>query len=349
MRIALVTPSKLPFSCGNSLLAERIRAGLSVRGHDARIFSTQCDSIADAVHFEPDIVHSLHAIKPARWLAGLFDSCAPPWAITLTGTDYNSPEEYGAEHEMIVRQFAEASAVIVFHEEARRHVAESFAAAAEKLVVIPQGIHIREGTVEPGPVRARYGVAADEVLYFMAAGIRPVKNIIFALEVFSEVCERFKRARLILAGPVIDNSEAARIFEKGGDTPGFSYIGEIAPSAVRELMAASDIFLNVSLHEGMSGAILEAMAEGVPVLASDAPGNRALVRHNVTGLLAPSSRHAEFAEAALRLASDSQLRQEMGRAARLMAAGFSEAREIESYERLYKSMLEKTSREAGPA
>jgi len=339
MRIALVTPSKQPFSCGNSLLAERLRAGLAERGHEVAIFSIYSDTTQAAALFSPDIVHSLHAIKPALWLENLFGEITAPWVITLTGTDYNSPGDYGAAQEMLALQFTNAAAVVVFHEEARKQVAERFAPAAEKLFVIPQGIDVRDRKIDIAAVRQRYGVAPEEIVFFMAAGIRPVKNILFSLGIFTAVRGQFSQTRLILAGPVIDASEAERILEKGRAVDGFCYIGEISPLAVRELMAASDIYLNVSLHEGMSGAVLEAMAEGLPVLASDTPGNRALVRQGVTGFLEPFEAPENFTAAATRLAFDGQLRRAMSRAAVLAAADFSVPHEIDAYEKLYADIL----------
>jgi glycosyltransferase involved in cell wall biosynthesis len=339
MRIALVTPHAFPFSCGNSLLAERLRAGLVSRGHEVLLCCIDTDSAEKTACFSPDIVHSLHAIKPARWLEDLFRRVSVPWVITLTGTDYNSPQEYGAEYGMLERQFSDAGAVVVFHEEARLWVAEHFSTAAGKLFVIAQAIAARNVHVDRPAVRRRYGAAEGNIIFFMAAGLRPVKNICFALDFFASVRERCPGARLLLAGPVIDRAEAERIFEKGRAVPGFSYIGEITHDAVRDLMAAADIFLNVSLHEGMPGAVLEAMSEGLPVLASDAPGNRALVEPETTGLLARLSSPRSFIDAACRLAVDAGCRKAMGAAARKSAASFSLDQEIDKYEKVYRSIL----------
>ena len=339
MRIALVTPSILPFSCGNSLLAERLRAGLVSRGHEVALFGIHTDAVETAVRFSPDIVHSLHAIKPALWLAELFRRISSPWIITLTGTDYNSPQDYGAEYGMLAEQFEHALAIVVFHEEARCWVAAHFAQAADRLFVIAQGIDLRQTVADRSSVRQRYGISPDEILFFMAAGIRPVKNICFALDVFAAVRKRYPRARLLLAGPVIDHTEAARVFGKGRAVPGFSCIGEISHDGVRDIMAAADIFMNVSLHEGMPGAVLEAMAEGLPVLASDAPGNRALVQHGITGLLEPLASMDCFIDAACRLTADASQRHTMSKAARQSAETFSVLHEIEKYEKLYSSIL----------
>jgi glycosyltransferase involved in cell wall biosynthesis len=338
MRIALVTPHTVPFSCGNSHLAERLSSGLAARGHEVLLCGIDADTVDSAAAFSPDIVHSLHAIKPARWLEELFSRISTPWVMTLTGTDYNSPQEYGAEYGMLAQQFAAAGAIVVFHEEARAWVAEHFVEAADKLCVIAQGIDLRDTNADRSAVRQRYGVEDGDILFLMAAGLRPVKNICFALDFFSAVCKRCSAARLLLAGPVIDKAEASRIFEKGRAVEGFSYIGEIAHGAVRDLMAASDVFVNVSLHEGMAGAMLEAMAEGLPVLASDAPGNRALVQPGRTGLLASLASRDSFIDAACLLAADAGYRQALSAAARQSAAAFSELQEIDKYEKVYRSI-----------
>lgn len=335
MRIALITPHTVPFSCGNSLLAERMRAGLVSRGHEVLLCGIDSDTVESAVSFRPDIVHSLHAIKPARWLEQLFSRISVPWVITLTGTDYNSPQEYGAEFGMLERQFSGAGAIVVFHEEARAWVAEHFIEAAQKLCVIAQGIDLRGKKVDRTAVRQLYGVNGADILFLMAAGLRPVKNICFALDFFLDVRERCPGARLLLAGPVVDKAEASRIFEKGRSVAGFSYIGELPHESIRDLMAAADIFLNVSLHEGMAGAMLEAMAEGLPVLASDAPGNRALVEPGRTGLLASLASRDSFIDAACRLAGDGVYRRALREGARQAAATFSVLQEIEKYENVY--------------
>jgi glycosyltransferase involved in cell wall biosynthesis len=56
---------------------------------------------------------------------------------------------------------------------------------------------------------------------------------------------------------------------------------------VLKYMAAADVFLNTSISEGIPGTLLEAMAEGLPVPASNVTGNRVVVRDGETGLLFP--------------------------------------------------------------
>ena len=82
-RIALVSPYTLPFHCGNSFLAERLREGLTKRGFEVALFNSGKDNVKDAVYFAPDVVHSLNADRPHQWLQKLQDRHVGPWVITL--------------------------------------------------------------------------------------------------------------------------------------------------------------------------------------------------------------------------------------------------------------------------
>ncbi len=77
-----------------------------------------------------------------------------------------------------------------------------------------------------------------------------------------------------------------------------------------------DLFWQTSGYEGMPNSIMEAMAAGVPVIATDIPGNNDLVRDGVTGYLAPVGDTAEFARKTNKLLDDRQLAATMGEAAR---------------------------------
>lgn len=83
------------------------------------------------------------------------------------------------------------------------------------------------------------------------------------------------------------------------------FLGE--RSDIAALIAQSDIYLNTSLYEGFSIAILEALAGGIPVVATDVPGNRGLVKPGLNGFLAPLGRPAALAAAISRMAAEPML------------------------------------------
>ncbi|XP_076859324.1 glycosyltransferase 1 domain-containing protein 1-like [Brachyhypopomus gauderio] len=96
--------------------------------------------------------------------------------------------------------------------------------------------------------------------------------------------------------------------------------------------------VNSSLSEGMSAAILEAMDLGLPVLARDIPGNAAIVRHGVTGLLFSSPE--DFVRLARRLLGDLELRARLGRTGkRYVRQHHSTTQERSTYQRLVDTLL----------
>jgi glycosyltransferase involved in cell wall biosynthesis len=101
------------------------------------------------------------------------------------------------------------------------------------------------------------------------------------------------------------------------------------------LLARADVVLNCSISEGgMANSVLEALALGRAVLASDIEGNRALIEHEVTGLLFRDE--AELAAGAERLITDAPLRQQLGAAGRaLVERLYPPSREIDGYLAVY--------------
>ncbi|MCX5904954.1 MAG: glycosyltransferase [Proteobacteria bacterium] len=340
-RIALVSPFTLPFPCGNSILAERLQAGLHKKGgYEVALYDCRTDAAAPAARFAPHLLHSINAERPYQWVQEFLQGKKVPWVITLTGTDYNVWCGSGAPPVPVLESLGRADALVVFHEDALQTVRKCLPAVAGKIHIIAQGVTPAVIVSDVQRVRQHYGISPETVLFLMVAGIRPVKNIAVALEAFAEVEKNMASAVLLLAGPVIDRSEAERVFSLGSRLQRFRYLGEIAPAAVRELMAAADVFLNTSLHEGMSGSVLEAMAAGLPVVASAVAGNCALVRDNENGLLFSGDDPRELIIAAVRLSMDRPLRSKLGHAGKKMvAAAYSAEQEIEKYEHLYRSLL----------
>jgi len=139
----------------------------------------------------------------------------------------------------------------------------------------------------------------------------------------------------------MDREEAGKVLAMGSGLCCFSYLGGRPPAEVREIMGGADALLNTSLSEGMPCAILEAMSEGMPVIASAVSGNTSLIRHGENGLLFTPGNVGELAGSVLRLAGDGALRARLGREGRSIAeTGHSVERELDGYCSVYASLLE---------
>ena len=109
-----------------------------------------------------------------------------------------------------------------------------------------------------------------------------------------------------------------------------------------DLVAAFDVVLLPSLYEGLPYSLLEAMAQRVPVVASDVTGNRDAIEHGRSGFLVALGDVSAFASQALSLLRDAACRAHMGDAAReRVAAEFTEDRFLRRMTELYEGLLER--------
>jgi len=327
-RVAVLTPFGLPSVRGNAITTERIVAGLRERGAEVAVWDLSAvaepDIAAGVEDWRPDIIH---AFRLARRLE-------IPLVVTLTGTDANH-ELFDAEHAPMVRRVLEGAAVVTaFDASIAERVGGVLPDVRARLVVVPQAA--RFPPAEPFELESRWPLPADRVLFVLPAGIRPVKAPQRPLVPFDDVVRAEPRVRLLYVGPVLNAAEGEALAKALAVRPWARHLGAISHAAMPALLARADVVLNCSISEGgMANSVLEALALGRAVLATDIPGNRALVEPGVTGLLFDSD--AELQAAVLRLARDPALRARLGAAGRArVAERYPPAREIDGYLSVYR-------------
>ena len=148
----------------------------------------------------------------------------------------------------------------------------------------------------------------------------------------------FPRVRLLLVGDGPLRESVAELLAEAGVAEQAWLPG--ARDDVPELMRAMDLFLVPSLAEGICNTILEAMATGLPVIATEVGGNPDLVQPGLTGSLVPAADPTALAETLACYITDSERRQREGRAARARAErDFSLAAMVQGYLRVYDRTL----------
>lgn len=116
--------------------------------------------------------------------------------------------------------------------------------------------------------------------------------------------------------------------------------GQVPEDVVVERLREADIFFHASHSEGISNAVLEGMACGLPVVVTDAGGMREAVRDGVEGFLVPVRDAEAMAEALVKLARDPELRRRMGEAARQrVLEEFTLERQTRQWRELYEGVL----------
>lgn len=183
----------------------------------------------------------------------------------------------------------------------------------EKVRCVPNGVdrlrfrEVREEEV--AGVRRGLGLAPGLRVITSIGGLLPQKGYRTLLEAFAGVAEKQGDVRLLLVGDgplrgeLEDHAASLGIAERVG----FAGRRQDIPA----ILAASHLYVNSSRFEGLPFTILEAMAAGVPVIATAVDGNAEVVRDGETGLLVPAERAAELAEALRTLLADGALRKRL--------------------------------------
>jgi glycosyltransferase involved in cell wall biosynthesis len=168
--------------------------------------------------------------------------------------------------------------------------------------------------------------------------LRQEKNLPLLLEAFSHVSALRPGVRLLIVGSGPEEGSLHALAQ----TLGIQDACEFRPSTpdVPACLAAMDIFVLPSLTEGLSNAVMEAMASGCCVIASDVGGNPELITDGVTGLLFPSRDRDALIERLLSAIDDPGRRQALALAAsQRMRADFSLTRAAECMQSIYETML----------
>jgi sugar transferase (PEP-CTERM/EpsH1 system associated) len=207
-----------------------------------------------------------------------------------------------------------------------RDSAERFAGLAgippERFGVLYNGVDcetFRPATDRPA-LRRALGWDDDECIVLTVASLTPVKGHDQLLEAAARVLAGqapARRPRFVWLGEGAERPALERRIAELGLGAAVTLPG--ASDRVPEALAAADLFVLPSRLEGMSNAILEAMASGLPVVANAVGGNPELIQDGICGLLARAGDGPDLADAIGRLVADDALRTSMGLAARARA------------------------------
>lgn len=186
--------------------------------------------------------------------------------------------------------------------------------------------------------RRRYGVPEGARAFGLAARFAPQKALDVLVAASVPVLERDPDAWLVLAGsgPLLESVKTQARASSVRDRilfPGYE-------ADVPGLLASLDVYVTSSITEGLSLALIEAMAAGLPVVATRVGGNPEIVEDGVTGLIVQAGKPGPLTDALTRLLFDAALRRAMGAAGRArVLAEFDEGRMLDRIASVYREVL----------
>lgn len=272
---------------------------------------------------KPDVVHT-HDIKPLLYAAPAARMARVP-ALVHTKHCSQLPNLTSRQNALgclaarLVDEF-----VCVSQDSARQTVAQGF--AARRLRVIHNGIDLERfpyrGPNPAGPVAT-------------VARLSPEKDVENLIRAVALAGERHPALRLVIAGDGECRSSLEHLCRALGLQPRVEFLGEVRD--IPALLARCRLFVLPSRTEGISLTLLEAMASGLPVLATCVGGNPEVVVDGTTGMLVPPNDPAALGRKMLELLEDDRLGRQLALAARQRVEQHFDIRcMVASYQTLYR-------------
>lgn len=290
-----------------------------------------------------------HQYTPYFYAMGARGFCkkTPPILFTEHGRFF--PDLPNWKHKIFNRILMRSSDRITAVSHSVAHaIVENEGIPAHRVQVIWNGIDEnrfslnRFSEMEKAELRSSLGLAHEKIILFTAR-LDPIKDHRTAISAM----------RLLLERPEFQSKEEKPVLLLAGNGPEFEPIQSFVTenrldgrvrllgerSDVSNLLQIADVFLLTSKSEGIPLTILEALASGVPVTATNVGGIPEVIQSGENGLLAPAADAALIADHLARLLTDRELALQISRKARLrFEAEFTETKMLEKYENLYRKI-----------
>lgn len=266
MNIIVITPAPAGSRAGNRATAERWARLLENAGHRVQVETS----------FRPgsyDLVLALHAWRSHEELLKVRASDPHmPIALALTGTDiYDHQHRFS---EPTRQSMALADSLVGLHGLVYKDIPREFGA---KLVTVLQSVDI-----PTSPATDRFSSRENSFLVSVIGHLRDEKDSLRAAFAARKL-PRHSAVEVVAAGRAHNDSWATRARQEEASNSRFRWLGELDRKSTGELLAGSKVMVISSVMEGGANVVSEACRAGIPVIASDIPGNRGLLGADYPG------------------------------------------------------------------
>ena len=167
---------------------------------------------------------------------------------------------------------------------------------------------IENARIDRNEARRRMGIPKDAFLMMSVGELNKNKNHLFVIQTLEPTFKDHKNLHYVICGKDLMNGKYQRVIDSLGLTSQIHLLGY--RDDVRSLLYGADLYLSPSYREGLPVSVLEAMATGIPVIVSDARGNRDLITSGKDGCIYPVEDQKAFINCFSSLYENPQLRDE---------------------------------------
>lgn len=282
----------------------------------------------------PDLIHlqSRRVLKAGRWLARQLNR---PFILSVH--DYLAPHEYVELHRPLCAR------VITVSESVKRDFITKTRFPGEQVSVIPTGVDAET------PRRDRAILAPDHTPVVGTAGpLEAVKGLPFFLGAAARILATGREVEFLIAGAGPEEGNLRRLARELGIANKVTFVPYLVN--FEKSLAAMDVFCLPSLQQGLGTIMLEAMALGLPVIASRVGGVYSVLHDQENGLLVPPSDSRALADRIQELLGDPLRARQIGESGRqLVQREYGLDRMLQDTAELYRMTLRQHAARSAPA
>lgn len=290
--------------------------------------------LSETLQFSPDIIitYLFHADMIGRLFVR--QKLNVP-VIPFLRTTYNHPKYLIARilewlTKSLVNQYlANSEAVKEFY-------VKNIGVPPEKITVIPNGIDVEYfNSIIPSPgLKQSLSIKPDDFVIICVANLHINKGHRYLLEAFESIFQKHPESYLLLIGEGQERNNLENQIKRYQSKEKILFLGQ--RTDVPQLLKISDLFVLPTLFEGQSNAILEAMTSGIPIITTDIPENRILIKNSFTGLLVEPKNVSSLTSAIWSIIKDRSLAKKLSNSAH---AAIYEKHSLQSIKKIWNNFF----------
>lgn len=293
-----------------------------------------------------DLSHSFFSVPCGYISYKLKKRFKMPYIVSLRGADVPGYSErfttlYAILKPLIREIWSEANYVI-YNSQGLKDLATK-TNGRQEINVIPNGINTDEfkpdlKKYDDLETRLSNRLSSQNFKILCVSRLTPRKGIKYLIEAFKNLSKKYKNLELIIVGEGDDKNNLINLSGEEIKNEKIKFTGLVPHNKLPEIYQTADVFVLPSLNEGMSNTMLEALACGLPLIATDTGGTQELIQNGKNGFIVKMKNPDDLAKKIQQLIKNPELRNKMGFESRKLAENFSWQKVAEKYFELYKKI-----------